>query len=195
MRNYENSLAKEVTLGDVVARHAHNHKQYAIKTFHSCICMPQYTGNSSINEPNAGHPFVSFMVTFEEAFVDRQTLHLVTEYASNGDVRAMIRSIRSVGSFWTSTPCGTFSIQLAIAVDYLHKLNVIHRDLKPANVLLDDRHNVKLADFGIAKILRSSAGYGQTHIGTPLYMSPELLRRERYGTLADSWALGAFSTS
>ena len=57
-------------------------------------------------------------------------------------------------------------------------------------IIIDGDDNVKLGDFGIIKIMRSYMMYGQTQIGTPLYMCPEIYKRERYDTKVDIWSLG-----
>ena len=54
----------------------------------------------------------------------------------------------------------------------LNSLQVLHRDLKPANVFLDASENVKLGDFGLARILHHNFSLAKTFVGTPYYMSP-----------------------
>lgn len=47
--------------------------------------------------------------------------------------------------------------------------SILHRDIKPANIFLDSKNNVKLGDFGLAKILEENGEFAQTHVGTPYY--------------------------
>lgn len=67
---------------------------------------------------------------------------------------------------------------------------MIRIDLKPHNVLLDANDCVKLSDFGVSKVLHHPDECAKTLLGTPLYMSPELLCDQSYSTKNDIWALG-----
>lgn len=67
--------------------------------------------------------------------------------------------------------------QLTLALKECHRRSdgratVLHRDLKPANIFLDIRQNVKLGDFGLARILNHDTSFAKTFVGTPYYMSP-----------------------
>lgn len=67
--------------------------------------------------------------------------------------------------------------QLALALKECHRRSdggttVLHRDLKPANIFLDAKQNVKLGDFGLARILNHDTSFAKTFVGTPYYMSP-----------------------
>ena len=85
-----------------------------------------------------------------------------------------------------------FLYQIISGVSYAHEKGVIHRDLKPANVLISKKGEVKLADFGTARIMGMDTTLTQTGqvIGTPDYMSPEQIRGELLDQSCDIYALG-----
>ena len=67
---------------------------------------------------------------------------------------------------------------------------ILHRDLKPANVFLDENQNVKLGDFGLARVLNHDTSFAKTFVGTPYYMSPEQMSKNFYNEKSDIWSLG-----
>jgi len=80
----------------------------------------------------------------------------------------------------------------AMALDFAHKQNVVHRDIKPANIMYEpDKKQVKLTDFGIARITDSSKTKTGMVLGTPSYMSPEQLSGKKVDGRSDLFSLGA----
>lgn len=67
---------------------------------------------------------------------------------------------------------------------------ILHRDLKPGNIFLDLNSDVKLGDFGLARVLNNESQFAFTHVGTPYYMSPEQIHDQKYNEKSDIWSLG-----
>ena len=71
-----------------------------------------------------------------------------------------------------------------------NQVKILHRDLKPANVFLDENKDVKLGDFGLARVLHHDTSFAKTFVGTPYYMSPEQMNKNLYNEKSDIWSLG-----
>ncbi|MCQ2816030.1 MAG: protein kinase [archaeon] len=83
-----------------------------------------------------------------------------------------------------------YSACLVLVIEYLHYNCIIHRDIKPENIMINESGYIKLIDFGIAKEMSSPDSCTNTIIGTPYYMSPEMIKGESYSNKVDYWALG-----
>jgi hypothetical protein len=83
-------------------------------------------------------------------------------------------------------------VQVGDALDYAHSQGVIHRDVKPSNILVDQRGNCLLTDFGIAKMVEATVHFTRTGglVGTPAYMSPEQITGEELDGRSDIYSLG-----
>ena len=95
--------------------------------------------------------------------------------------------IRTIGLL-NKEQCTFYTAQLLLIAHYFQKRNIIHRDIKPENVIVLPNGYIKLIDFGTAKIIKEN-NTTLTVIGTPTYMSPEVIKGENYSFEADIWSI------
>jgi len=80
--------------------------------------------------------------------------------------------------------------QICLAIKHIHDRKILHRDLKSQNIFLTDNNFVKLGDFGIARVLNKTSELASTIVGTPYYLSPEIIENKPYNFKSDIWSLG-----
>lgn len=110
------------------------------------------------------------------------------EYAKHGDLHQFIRKAFSKKKMIEENTLWSYFIQLTLAINELHKKNIMHRDIKAKNVFLPSYSRIALGDMGCSKHLK--ADLTRTQVGTPYYMSPELMKKQSYDYKSDIWALG-----
>ncbi|KAG8758566.1 G2-specific serine/threonine protein kinase [Ceratobasidium sp. 428] len=147
------------------------------------------------------------IVRYHDRYVDRDNgiLYILMEFCGGGDLSGAIKQMRRQNKHIAEDTVWSYFAQILLALHHCHYPNskgpgdtaqpsrptqqILHRDLKPENVFLDTEGNVKLGDFGLAKQI-NYATFTQTYVGTPYYMSPELINEKQYDTKSDIWSLG-----
>ena len=128
------------------------------------------------------------VVALHDAWVDvDEHLHMLMEYCDGGDLQEYL----SRNSPLPTQLIVSFFAQLLIAMDYLHTKHVLHRDIKCSNILIcRSTLTLKIGDFGLSKCMNGTDDAAQTRLGTPFYMSPELVASKNYTRKTDIWSLG-----
>ncbi|KAK6921398.1 Protein kinase domain [Dillenia turbinata] len=116
---------------------------------------------------------------------------MVLEYMDGGTLDSLLKTN---GTFSESL-LADVARQVLNGLNYLHSHKIIHRDIKPSNLLVNDKMEVKISDFGVSKIMCRSLDPCNSYVGTCAYMSPERFDPDTYGGnyngyAADIWSLG-----
>uniref|UniRef100_A0A8C6V0N9 Si:dkey-16p21.7 n=1 Tax=Neogobius melanostomus TaxID=47308 RepID=A0A8C6V0N9_9GOBI len=129
------------------------------------------------------HPHV---LKLHDVYENNKYLYLVLEHVSGGELfDYLVKKGRL-----TPKEARKFFRQIISALDFCHSHSICHRDLKPENLLLDEKNNIRIADFGMAS-LQVGDNLLETSCGSPHYACPEVIRGEKYdGRRADVWSCG-----
>ncbi|XP_037569422.1 serine/threonine-protein kinase BRSK2-like [Dermacentor silvarum] len=129
------------------------------------------------------HPHV---LGLYDVYENKKYLYLILEHVSGGELfDYLVKKGRL-----TPKEARRFFRQIISALDFCHSHSICHRDLKPENLLLDEKNNIRIADFGMAS-LQMEGSMLETSCGSPHYACPEVIRGEKYdGRRADVWSCG-----
>jgi len=129
------------------------------------------------------------IVRMHETCADDSNHYLIFDLITGGELFEDIVA----REFYSERDASRCIQQILEAVSFCHKSNIIHRDLKPENLLLESKQSgaaIKLADFGLAVEVQNDKNEFHGFAGTPGYLSPEVIRKEKYGKAVDVWAIG-----
>ena len=129
-----------------------------------------------------------FIVNIKSAFQDIAKLYIVSEFMQGGDMFYHMHDGKII--IFNNDKTRFYIMELVLALEFLHKNNMVYRDLKPENILLDAKGHIKLTDFGLSKILETESDKAFTICGTPQYLAPEILQKKGYNKAVDWWSLG-----
>lgn len=128
------------------------------------------------------HPFI---VSLRFAFQTPSKLYMVFDFFNGGELFHYL----SQGGRFTEERARLYAAEITLALEHTHNNNIIYRDLKPENLLLDADGHIRVTDFGLSKenVVDDQV---KSFCGTPEYLAPEVLKRQRYGKAVDWWSLG-----
>ena len=162
-------------------------EKFAMKVLNKEKIFGQKLLKYAITERNIlsqnNHPFI---VKLNYSFQTSSKLFLIIEYCPNSDLsKHLIKEKRFIESRAKFYIC-----ELILALEYLHKKDIIFRDLKPSNILLDKDGHIKLIDFGLSKEGVNDDIYTKSFCGSIGYFAPEILLKQGYGKSVDWYSLG-----
>jgi serine/threonine protein kinase len=164
------------------------------------IIRPEFEGDRDVTErflreartmAKLRHPHAAMI--FDAGSLPDGRHFIVMEYVEG---QTLSQALSKEGRF-SATTAVQIATQVCDVLEEAHRLGIIHRDLKPSNIMLGER-GVCVLDFGVAKVLASTADVTATHastgsgqlVGTPRYMSPEQCLGQRVGARSDLYSLG-----
>lgn len=141
------------------------------------------------------HPNI---VRFKEVYKTKKgKLCIVMDYADGGDLQGRIKDKykqkdKNGGqlSYWSEEHVLNWFTQICLSLKHVHDRKILHRDLKSQNIFLTKNDMIKLGDFGIARVLSDTRSKAKTVVGTPYYLSPEIIQSKPYSFKSDIWSLG-----
>ena len=129
------------------------------------------------------HPFLLKLIF---SFQDKEKLYLITDFMQGGELYFHLK--RSI--FFKESKARFYSCEILLALQYLHEKEYIYRDLKPENILLDKNGHIKIADFGLSKLLQNGETSTNTMCGTVGYIAPEVFLGKSYDKSCDWYSFG-----
>lgn len=114
---------------------------------------------------------------------------MVMEYADGGDLFSLIQKQKAAGKFFSEKKLWLFAWQITCGLLHMYNSDVVHRDLKSQNVMIKNGV-LKIGDLGESRFLNQTDFCSGKTVGTPMFLSPEVIRHENYDHRVDVWGFG-----
>ena len=162
-------------------------KIYAMKVLNKSYLIQKKLLRYAITECNVlKNSDCPFILKLHYSFQTPENLYMILDYCPIGDLSYQIQI-----NLFEEDEAKFYIAELILAIEYLHKRDIIYRDLKPENILIDEDYHIKLADFGLAKENVKNDTPNKTFCGSPQYLSPEMLSKEGTTKSSDIYGIGA----
>jgi len=166
-----------------IARRIDNGKQVAVKKMDLRKQQRrELLFNEVVTMKNYHH---SNIVELYEAYLVNEELWVVMEYLDGGALTDIVTYTRL-----KEDQIAYFCKSCLKALEYLHSQGVIHRDIKSDSILMTTNGQVKISDFGFCAQVSNEIPKRRSLVGTPYWMAPEIISRDKYGTEVDIWSFG-----
>ena len=162
-------------------------KIYALKVIDKSILKNEEEIKNIINEVKIMNELNSpNLLKLITNFEDENNIYIILPLCQNGQLYDLIhKSKKKIKTIYIKK----YLYQTIQAIKALHKKNIIHRDIKPENILIDNKDDAILSDFGIATHCKEGEKR-TTYCGTDDYLAPEVIRGQPYDERIDIWAIG-----
>ena len=145
-------------------------------------CLKEVNLLESLRHPN--------IINYLDSFIEENELLIAIEWAEKGDLKKVIKRAQADELPIEELKIWEYMSQIASALKHMQEKRIMHRDLKPANIFITADGVLKLGDLGLGRYLSSQTIEAFSRVGTPLYMSPEVLKGSGYDWKSDVWSLG-----